>query len=43
MFLARRMQVTYLKRVSIGGVPLDESLEPGEYRELTDSELELLK
>ena len=43
MFLARRMQVTYLKRVSIGGVALDESLEPGEYRELTESELSLLK
>ncbi len=39
MFLARRMQVTYLKRVSIGGVRLDDNLEIGEYRELTEEEL----
>lgn len=34
--------VTYLKRVSIGALELDISLKPGESRELTDSELELL-
>lgn len=43
MFLARRMQVTYLKRVSIGGVELDNDLETGGYRELTEEELSLLK
>lgn len=34
--------VTYLKRLSIGGVTLDESLEKGAYRELTREELEEL-
>lgn len=34
--------VTYLKRTAIGGLKLDESLAPGEVRELTESELELL-
>lgn len=34
--------VTYLKRVSIGGVPLDENLALGEIRELTDEELNVL-
>ncbi len=31
--------VTYLKRVAIGGLELDETLEKGEIRELTDEEL----
>lgn len=35
-------KVTYLKRLSIGGVALDENLRPGEYRELTAEELEKL-
>ncbi len=35
--------VTYLKRVAIGKVALDEELEPGEIRELTKDELEALK
>lgn len=39
MALARGKKVTYLKRISVGGVPLDPSLEPGEYRELTREEL----
>jgi 16S rRNA pseudouridine516 synthase len=30
--------VIYLKRVSIGGLDLDESLEKGKYRELTEDE-----
>lgn len=34
--------VVYLKRVSIGKLLLDETLHPGEYRELTPEELELL-
>ncbi|MBQ8525114.1 MAG: pseudouridine synthase [Clostridia bacterium] len=34
--------VVYLKRVSIGSLELDESLLPGEYRELSADELELL-
>lgn len=43
MFLARGKEITYLKRISIGGVALDESLAPGEYRELTAEELNILK
>ena len=35
--------VTYLKRTAMGGVELDENLEPGEYRRLTEAELEELK
>ena len=35
--------VTYLKRLSIGGLKLDESLAPGGYRPLTDEELADLK
>ena len=34
--------VTYLKRVAIGSLPLDEALEKGEVRPLTAAELELL-
>ncbi|SNZ07804.1 16S rRNA pseudouridine516 synthase [Persephonella hydrogeniphila] len=35
--------VLYLKRIRIGNLKLDESLEPGEYRELTEEELKNLK
>lgn len=42
MFLARNNEVVYLKRISIGGIALDETLKPGEYRELTKEELEPL-
>lgn len=42
MFLARGNEVVYLKRIAIGGIPLDETLKPGEYRELTKEELEQL-
>lgn len=34
--------VVYLKRVSIGGLMLDESLKEGQYRELTKEEIERL-
>lgn len=43
MFAAVGLNVTYLKRVSMGAVLLDESLKPGEYRRLTDEEIERLK
>nr|WP_263325374.1 pseudouridine synthase [Neobacillus sp. Marseille-Q6967] len=43
MFQAVDKRVVYLKRISMGPLPLDESLELGEYRELTDEEVELLK
>jgi len=35
-------RVVYLKRVEFGGVSLDESLAPGEYRRLTDEERKVL-
>ncbi len=35
--------VLYLKRVRVGPVKLDENLEPGEFRELTENELKALK
>lgn len=43
MFEAFGSTVTYLKRVSMGGVELDPQLQPGEYRRLTDEELATLK
>ncbi|MBR7064791.1 MAG: pseudouridine synthase, partial [Treponema sp.] len=43
MFLAVGNEVTYLKRLSIGPVSLDENLKPGECRELTFDEIESLK
>ena len=36
-------KVVYLRRVTLGGVPLDESLPEGSYRELAPSELAILK
>lgn len=42
MFEAVGKQVLYLKRVSMGSLTLDESLKPGEYRELTEKELQKL-
>jgi 16S rRNA pseudouridine516 synthase len=36
-------EVTFLRRIRMGALKLDESLNPGEYRELTDEELEQLK
>lgn len=38
MMLSRGLKVTYLKRMAIGGVRLDEALAPGAYRELTAAE-----
>ncbi|MDF2003174.1 pseudouridine synthase [Bacillus pumilus] len=35
-------EVIFLKRLSMGAVSLDEDLAPGEYRELTDEELDSL-
>lgn len=42
MFEAVGCQVTYLKRLSMGNLTLDESLAPGEYRRLTEEEIRLL-
>lgn len=43
MFEAREKKVVYLKRVSFGGLDLDESLKEGEYRDLTEEEIEILR
>jgi 16S rRNA pseudouridine516 synthase len=43
MFEAVGKRVIYLKRLTMGPLELDETLELGEYRELTDEEIELLK
>jgi len=36
------MRVSYLKRIRMGPLHLDQSLEPGQYRELTEEEIRLL-
>lgn len=43
IFIALGNEVEYLKRLSMGTLSLDESLEPGSYRPLTEDELESLK
>lgn len=43
MFEAFGSKVEYLKRISMGEVVLDDSLEPGEYRRLTEEEVEALR
>lgn len=43
MFEALGCQVVFLKRLSMGSLRLDESLRPGEFRKLTEDELEGLK
>lgn len=43
MFEALGCHVTYLKRLSMGALKLDEKLKPGEYRLLTEEELRQLK
>lgn len=39
MFAALGNRVETLHREQIGAIVLDEMLEPGEYRELTDDEI----
>lgn len=43
MFEAVGCEVTYLKRLSMGPLVLDENLKPGEYRPLTCEEIKQLK
>lgn len=43
MFESIEMKVLFLKRVSMGPLVLDESLNLGEYRELTEEEIFILK
>lgn len=42
MAMAVGMRIVYLKRIAINGVMLDESLSAGEFRELTEQELEII-
>ena len=42
MFQAVGKEVVYLKRLRMGCITLDESLKPGEYRRLTEEEVERL-
>ncbi len=42
MIAALGGRVTYLKRISMAGLALDDNLRPGEYRELTEDELAVL-
>lgn len=43
MFQALGCQVVYLKRLSMGPLTLDENLAPGQYRPLSETELQALK
>ncbi|MBF1337260.1 MAG: rRNA pseudouridine synthase [Leptotrichia sp.] len=43
MFKAVNNKVKYLKRIQMGNLVLDENLKIGEYRELTEKELKILK
>lgn len=43
MLAARGKPVRYLKRLSMGALTLDDRLEPGDWRELTEEELKMLK
>lgn len=42
MIAALGGKVTYLKRISMAGIPLDENLAAGEWRELTPGEVDVL-
>ncbi|NSL51341.1 pseudouridine synthase [Calidifontibacillus erzurumensis] len=43
MFAAVGKKVTFLMRIKMGSLMLDESLKPGEYRELSEEEISVLK
>ncbi|URZ15385.1 pseudouridine synthase [Clostridium felsineum] len=43
MFEARGKKVIYLKRISFAGIDLDEKLKEGEYRELTEEEMKIIR
>lgn len=42
-YACKQKDVTYLKRLTFGGIVLDENLEEGEWRNLTDEELAVLR
>lgn len=43
MFESLGKEVVYLKRIEFGGLELDETLVEGEYRELSDEEINILR
>ncbi len=43
MFESVRKKVEYLRRIAMGGVELDKNLATGNFRELTEEEIEILK
>lgn len=43
MFEEVGKKVCYLKRIKMAGIPLDEALAPGEYRRLSEAELNILQ
>lgn len=43
MFEAVNKKVIYLKRLEMGPLKLDKNLKNGEYRELTEKEIQMLK
>ena len=43
MLASRGAPVVYLKREQIGALKLDPSLEPGQWREMTEEEVQLLE
>ena len=43
MLASRGAPVIYLKRLQIGALKLDPALEPGQWREMTDEEVQLLE
>lgn len=43
MFESLDKKVVYLRRIKFGPIDIDEDLEEGQYRELTDEEVEMLK
>ena len=43
MFASVGKKVLYLKREAMGGLQLDPALKPGQYRELTEEEIMLIK
>ena len=42
-YACKQKEVTYLKRLTFGGLSLDEGLEEGEWRNLTDEEIAILR
>ena len=43
MFESLNKKVIYLKRITFGNISLDEDLKLGEYRKLTNEEIDKLK